>query len=237
MFLLILIWLNIAFFLLFIDSALLHTRQACLNEMIHNGGFGQTAQHTSYGIQRVRENRLSRLKCLEHGDIGSITIIEHLACSLREFILEEREDILIGSQFRVGTQLRGERLIGEARRAILYDRLVQVFDFTYTVLHAVTGIFTDKHRAGSDTLHRHRIIALKKQESIVSLILWLTLSLLFFHLLFGQAQCQLSVLKEEELTATVGGAHQEVVEALVILHQVGLYELTRGRTILILQEL
>ena len=205
--------------------------------MIHKGGFGQACQRASNGVQRVGKDRLSCLHGLEHGDIVSITIIEHLACGVRELVLEEREEILIGSQFRVGTQLRGEHLEGEARQALPNDRLVQVLDFTHTVLHAVTGIFIDSNRTGSDTLHRHRIIALENQGRIVRLILWLTLSLLLFHLLLGQTQRQLTILEIEELTAAVGGAHQEVVEALVVLHQVGLYELTRGRTVLIHQEL
>ena len=60
---------------------------------------------------------------------------------------------------------------------------------------------------------------------------------ILFEILLRQAQGQLTVLKIEELTATVRGAHHEVVETLVILHQVRLNKLMHCFILLILQEL
>ena len=79
---------------------------------------------------------------------------------------------------------------------------------TDTLLRAVAGIDRDIEGRGGDALHGYRLKVVDHERGAA----------------VGQAQCQLAVLKIEELATTVGGTHEEVVERLVVLHEVWLYE-------------
>ena len=105
-----------------------------------------------------------------------------------------------------------ESIIWEACRIFLDDCLVQVFHLSHLVLHTVTGTGLYNQRIRRDLLlgDGFELIDLNRIAAV------------------GQSQCQGTVLKIEELTATVGSTYEEIVERLVVLHQIGLYELRRN---------
>ena len=85
------------------------------------------------------------------------------------------------------------------------------------ILHAVAYIILNFEGIRSDILsdHRNKIL----DDNGIGL-----------GINIGQTQCQLAILEKEEFATTVGGTHEEIVERLIVLHQIRLDELRRNRT-------
>ena len=158
------------------------------------------------------------------GLLAGITIIVQLTSPIGEHAFVKREDIVILGEFGIDRGMRGEGILGETCLLFGYSRDVQFgicdaiptlrgiissLHRTYTVFHTVTGIAADFQRVNRPLLccHRRKVINGFRQAAV------------------RQAQHQFTILKVEKLSTAVGGAHQEVVERLVILYEIGLYEL------------
>ena len=121
--------------------------------------------------------------------------------------------VFVLCQFGVVGRESGEGVGGESGGVFLHDAHVQsdVLHVAVAVLHAVAGI----------GLYGERTVGIVGESDGV-------VRGYFLHILLlghWQSEPEGAVLEEQELAAAVGCAHHEVVERLVILHQVGLYEL------------
>ena len=168
-------------------------------------------------LQFIADNRQDDLYRTVLGCILATVANAHLTLRVRPLVLGQWIDILISGLFDIiGVAHRfrvREGIGGIAVFVFFYDREVQVALFHLAlvihVLHTVTIIRNDCKR----------ILGIVDQgDTLIVLNGRYLLNLL-------QTQVQLSVLEVEQLTTTVGRTGHEVVEALIILHQIGLYEL------------
>ena len=135
-------------------------------------------------------------------------VVEGFALLTGKLVCDQREEILIARQLGIGRQIDGEGIFRETSIQFVDNRIVQ-FAHTGAFLHAVTYVVSDHQRIGGHLTHGHRSIV--REDFRIPRI--------------PQSQNQHTVLKIEELTAAIGSTLQEVVKRLVVLHQIGLYEL------------
>ena len=144
----------------------------------------------------------------------------HFVLHRGPLILSQRIDVFIGRLLLiigigVGFVV-GEGLFRKAGLVLVYRLEVQFFHFFHfsviiQLLDAVTIIRIHIQHVCGVVDHGDVLIVSDGVGGIR-----------FFYL---QTQVQLAILKIEQLTAAVGRAHHKVVEALIILHQIGLDEL------------
>ena len=135
-----------------------------------------------------------------------------LACEISEFVLEQGEEILVVDGLRIVLELVvvGEGVFGESVVALVHVGRVQI-DLAVVdhILHRVTTVEIHVERLVGTFLGGQRLIVLDLY-SVAALY---------------ETQVQVAVLEVEELTVAVGAAHEEIIERLVVLHQVGVDEL------------
>ena len=147
-------------------------------------------------------------------------VVIQLTLPVGEHTHVQREDVVILSHLGIARRILWEGILWEPGSLSCDGRDIQVqaiaplgivaaLHCAYTVLHAVAGIAADFQRVGRPLRdgHRRKVVDFHSFAAV------------------GQTKNQPSVLKIEELAASVRGAHQEVVERLVILYQIRLNEL------------
>ena len=133
---------------------------------------------------------------------------------VRPFPAIEWVDIFVLCQLGVVFQTFREGIIGESVTTCFDDTGVQTeyLYITISFFYTVAGIGLDIERILRKVLEGHGVVGGYALDGIRH----------------GKSEIERTVLKQQELATAVGCAHDEVVERLIILHQIGLYELQAG---------
>ena len=174
---------------------------------------------------RTGQCRLHHLHHLEDGSLVGTAVQAHLAKQIGEFALVERDEIFVGRQLRVIFRCVREDVVWIALIVFINDGVVQFS-------HAHLAILVDLFRTVADIVFNEQW---SRRDALESYRLEVADRDSFLHDM-RQTDGQLPVLKEKELTAAVRRAHQQVVERLVILYQIGVDKLRWQRYSLVVND-